>query len=286
MTARLYFIHALSPIHCGTGHAIGGIDLPIAREKPTGTPLVPGSSLKGVLRARADQESWVPAVFGPDTDLASDHAGSVQFSDAHLVFLPVRSVRGTFAWATCPSYLRRLARDVAETGGERLKLPTLLADEKQAQVTGQTLVAKDKVVFEDFDFEWKHNGELESIAKRVSELIFEDDDSRAFFVQRVVVVSDDVMSVLQHTAMEVVARNRIDPDTGTVQAGALWTEEALPIEAILSGVMLATPVKQKNGPAPKAAELFTHLETLVKGKTLQVGGHATVGRGLCHLEIV
>jgi len=287
MTARLYFIHALSPIHCGTGHAISGIDLPIAREKPTGTPLVPGSSLKGVLRARADNADWVAAVFGHDTDKASEHAGSVQFSDAHLVFLPVRSVCGTFAWATCPSYLRRLARDTLEFGKQGVEPPAAPANERMVLVTGQTLVAGDKVVFEDFDFEWKHDDKLGKLASQVAEWVFSDDASRAFFTERVAVVSDDVMSVLQHTAMEIVARNRIDPDTGTVQKGALWTEEALPIESLLSGVLLATPVKPgKDKPAPEAKALLEHVAGLVKGQTLQVGGNATVGRGLCHVELV
>ena len=75
----LVFLHALSPLHAGTGQGIGAIDLPIAREKATGIPYLPGSSLKGVLRDRA--ASWDPdtrfAVFGPDTESASEHAGAV-----------------------------------------------------------------------------------------------------------------------------------------------------------------------------------------------------------------
>ena len=49
----LLFLRALSPLHAGTGQGIGAIDLPIAREKATGIPYLPGSSLKGVLRDRA-----------------------------------------------------------------------------------------------------------------------------------------------------------------------------------------------------------------------------------------
>ena len=41
----LLFLHALSPLHAGTGQGIGAIDLPIAREKATGIPYLPGSSL-------------------------------------------------------------------------------------------------------------------------------------------------------------------------------------------------------------------------------------------------
>src|SRR5947199_2222222 len=117
MTTHLVLVHALSPLHPGTGQAVGAIDLPIARERPTGIPLVPGSSIKGALRARSDpQDEMTWAVFGPETALSSEHAGGVQFSDAHLVLLPVRSVAGTYAWVTSPYLLRRLARDAREAG--------------------------------------------------------------------------------------------------------------------------------------------------------------------------
>ena len=53
MTTHLTLVHAMSPLHAGTGHSVGAIDLPIARERPTGIPLIPGSSLKGALRARS-----------------------------------------------------------------------------------------------------------------------------------------------------------------------------------------------------------------------------------------
>ena len=35
MDAKLLFVHALSPLHAGTGQGVGVVDLPIAREKAT-----------------------------------------------------------------------------------------------------------------------------------------------------------------------------------------------------------------------------------------------------------
>src|SRR3989440_125099 len=83
MNARLTFVHALSPLHAGTGQGVGVIDLPIAREKATGLPFLPGSSLKGTLRARCSAQEC-KQVFGPDTtevQTDSNHASSAQFSD-------------------------------------------------------------------------------------------------------------------------------------------------------------------------------------------------------------
>ena len=50
--AMLMFVHALTSLHAGTGQGVGVIDLPIARERATDLPLVPGSSLKGCLREK------------------------------------------------------------------------------------------------------------------------------------------------------------------------------------------------------------------------------------------
>jgi CRISPR-associated protein Cmr4 len=285
MNTRLLLIHALSPVHCGTGQAVGGIDLPIAREKPTNIPLVPGSSIKGVLRAmRATDETLHRQVFGPDTDKASDNAGSVQLSDANLAFLPVRSLRGTFAWVTSPYILRRLLRDALECGIELGKRPPD-AEEKEALVTGDKLDASGKVVFEDLDFTARKDGTLKALATAVADRIFDEAD-RAFFVERACLVHDDVMALLLQTCTEITTRIKLDPGRKTVdESGALWSEEALPIESVLAGLVLATPVKQKDGTMPDANAMLGYLTGLAETGAVQLGGKATVGRGLCRLRL-
>ena len=126
MDAKLLFLHALSPLHAGTGQGVGVIDLPIAREKATDIPIVPGSSLKGVLRDACTDTGDKIAVFGPETENADAHAGSAHFTDARLLLLPVRSLAGTFAWVTSPLLLQRLRRDAthAASGSPPTSTPT------------------------------------------------------------------------------------------------------------------------------------------------------------------
>jgi len=285
MNTRLLLIHALSPIHCGTGQAVGGIDLPIAREKPTNIPLIPGSSIKGVLRAmRKTSDKLHREAFGPDTDKASDNAGSVQISDANLVFLPVRSLRGTFAWVTSPYILRRLRRDAGECGIELGQL-SAEPEEKHAAVTGAKLTAAGKVVFEDLDFVAREDGGLKKLGEEVAKRLFDEAD-RAHFVDRVCLVNDDVMALLLQTSTEITMRVRLEPDRKTVADGALWSEEALPIESVLAGICVATPVKQKDdGRVPEAGALLDHVKGLAEGGAVQLGGKATVGRGICRLRL-
>jgi CRISPR-associated protein Cmr4 len=288
MTTRLLVIHALSPIHCGTGQAIGGIDLPIAREKPTQLPLIPGSSIKGVLRARPSKDPQThAAVFGPDTENASDNAGSVQFGDALLTFLPVRSMRGTFAWVTSPFMLRRVLRDAKALGIEIGNAPEA-PGENEALVAGPKLKAGDRVVFEDFDFAAKQSDAWKALAAKFAERLHgtakESAAERQMFVDRACVVHDDVMAVLLQTCTEIAARIRLNNETKTVETGALWTEEALPVESVLVGLVTATPVLQKGGAVPKADLLLQHVHKLLDG-ALQLGGNATVGRGLCRIRM-
>jgi CRISPR-associated protein Cmr4 len=288
MNTRLLLIHALSPVHCGTGQAVGGIDLPIAREKPTNIPLIPGSSIKGVLRAMKPADSKLHReVFGPDTDNASDNAGSVQLSDANLVFLPVRSLRGTFAWVTSPYILRRLDRDARECGIDLGKLPSE-PQEQQAIVTGSSrLIEGTKVVFEDLDFTSREEVTLKTLAEAVAAPLFDEAD-RAHFVARACLVHDDVMALLLQTSTEITTRIKLDPDTKTVdKSGALWSEEALPIESVLVGLCVATPVMQKKDKTvPDGGELLNYVKVLTEAGAVQIGGKATVGRGLCRLRLV
>jgi CRISPR-associated protein Cmr4 len=50
---QMLFIYVETPLHAGTGHGLGAVDLPIQRERTTGYPIVQASSLKGRLRAEA-----------------------------------------------------------------------------------------------------------------------------------------------------------------------------------------------------------------------------------------
>ena len=287
MQARMLFLHALSPLHVGTGQGVGVIDLPVAREKGTGIPFVPGSSLKGVLRSLVDDETLRKKVFGPDTSAAHEHAGSVQFGDLHLLFLPVRSLRGTFAWVTSPFLLRRFARDMGWLeNGLTLPQPPALPREEACLVPNQphsTLVMEDgaaKVILEDLDLNASKDATLAQWADILASQVFPQDATwQNLFKERVCLVHDNVMRFLLDTALEVTARIRLDEQTKTVQTGALWYEEALPAETIMAGLVVISPVKATD------QEIRTVLQQVTQ-RPLQLGGNATVGRGLCQLSLL
>jgi len=293
MKAKLLFLQALSPLHAGTGQGVGAIDLPIAREKATGIPIVPGSTLKGVLRANCEDDLKI-RVFGPETENAHEHAGSAQFSDLRLLFLPVRSLAGTFAWVTSPLLLRRFQRDCEMAN---MPFPAEIPEVNDPGIcfvpsSGSKLkmaieTQKNQVVLEDLRLanqpdDKQSNDKIETLAGWLKIFLFGVDASwQDVFTERVCVVHDDVLSFLVNTATEITARIRLDEKKKTVAQGALWYEEALPAESILSGLMVIQEIKASKASEKDVLEVITKLAQT----PLQIGGSATVGRGLCLIHL-
>jgi CRISPR-associated protein Cmr4 len=288
--ARLTFVHALSRLHAGTGQGAGVIDLPIAREKATRLPFLPGSSLKGALRARCNGPEC-NRVFGPDTqniEADSNHASSVQFSDQRLLLLPIRSLVGTFAWVTSPYVLRRLIRDIKDTDlmPPEEAIPSIEKVETCSVANSESKIRLDthepKVFLEDLELNAEIEQDAKPWAKWIGEQVFADDpEYQQMLTERICIVHDDVFSFLVETATEINARIKLKQETKTVQDGGLWYEEALPAETILSGVALATPTSASR---ISAEEVFKILQGLT-GKTLQLGGKSTIGYGMCRVQL-
>lgn len=289
MNAKPVFIHAYSSLHPGTGQGAGVIDLPIAREAATGIPYLPGSSLKGVLRDRCPDASR-DAVFGPEAGSITDanaRAGAVIFSDQRLLLFPTRSLAGTMAWVTSPFILQRFRRDCVRLGvGDPPEAPQSLEDDAALVTTDSVLVVaggRRMVVLEDIDLtvqvDADQNGIVAAWAGWLGPRLFPTEpDWQAALSRRLCIVPDDILSFLLDTATEVIARNTLTDDK---TSGNLWYEEALPAESILAGLVLAQQVGA-GGLSP--ADVLATITTLAK-TPVQLGGHATIGRGICRVLI-
>lgn len=304
----MLYLHAITPIHTGTGQSVGTIDLPVARETVTNWPVLPGSGIKGELRDACRDAGTVNAilkeVFGPDAgagEQASEHAGGVWFPDAHLLCLPVRSLKGSFAWVTCPLALERWQRDHLAAGLPfPLSVPTVAppGDGPVPILLGATgaanLAIGTTVYLEDLDLtvDPGQATAVDAIAGRISGACFPDPAWQTRFHGHFGVVPDDVFGFLAVTATEVAARVRIDQERKTVADGQLWYEEAVPAEAIFAAPLLAAPQGKRrmaaiNGTAADQGEaaLFQVIADAVKSP-IQLGGKASVGRGLAWARLV
>ncbi len=282
MKSAILTLHALSPLHAGTGQSDGAVDLAIARDRASGFPIVPGSSIKGVLRDAARSHldpNTTCALFGPETANASEHAGSLCFDDAHLLFLPARSMAGTFAWLTSPHLLRRYLRDLALVNG---KVPTFKAPKEISQAwvtTDCALFAKgNTILLEDLDLQGINDYDHDDLLAHLGQVLFPQQPK--WLRQRFCLVHDDVMAFFSQHALDITTRISINDESKTVTRGALWTEENLPAETILYGLVAAQPTAyvQKHSSVVSAAEALLKLKTLLS-TPLHFGGNTTVGRG-------
>lgn len=282
MITRPYLLHALSPVHAGTGQGLGLIDLPVARERATEHPIVPGSSIKGVLRdaARAQTDD-VDAIFGSSDGSAS----MVRVSDARTLAFPVKSDRGTFAWVTSRYVLLRYARDGGEVGFTADQVPCV-EDDKAVTAGRSAVLDGSRVTLDGLPYERvPPSDDVKNVLGALANALFPGDDPtdsvwRSFFSERVVIVSDDAFTWLTQTATDVRAHVRIDDKTGTVAKGSLRYAEMLPPETILAGIVQVSAIRKDRD--PKGA--FELLKSIT-ASPLQVGGDATTGAGRARVVI-
>ena len=224
---------AESSIHAGTGRNMGVVDLPVAREAATDYPVVVGSSMKGALRDKfennaelqnktvkdkCDEDKTVQLVdvsFGK-----SDRAGGLMVSDARILLLPVRSLAASYKWVTCPHLIERFSRDLKRAGLEPLpSIPTvkrgkaLLAFDAGKQQSGSDSIFLEERQFRIAKTQLAANSEKVSTSKQlgclveaIEQLIFHEETQKRVS-ERLVVLHDDDFSWFARYGLSIRARN-------------------------------------------------------------------------------
>lgn len=300
----LLFLHAQTALHPGSGTALGVVDLPVQRERHTQWPLIPASALKGVLRDRCrekvsikkydrnrkkanEEDPELVAVFGPGKvrgDESLSHAGALNVTDARLLAFPVRSLKGVFAWVTCPALIGRLNRDLAlaDHSAPPFAFGNLAAGQSLCFAASPLLVDKEWLVLEEFEFQ--RAGEADLLAEWVAERAVDDAFTRGRLKEHLAVLADDDFNHFVRHATEVVARIALDYEKKTVKTGALFYQEFLPPETLFYSLVLAND-SRSNGHAMPAGNVLSWLNEHVP-RTLQIGGDETTGKGLCRVSFV
>lgn len=293
MSKSMLFLYTESPLHAGSGRALGTVDLPIQRERVTGYPMVQSSGIKGRLRAEmkahgklTKDERW--ALFGPDTDNASEHAGALSFGDAHLLLFPVRSLAGVFAWVTSVDILARFIRELSLIGvPPKWNLPEKEPAATEAWVSGPTIVAGGKVVLEEFSFTPTTTDLVKTIGEWLAEHALLQDDAyrywRKTLPQNLCILSRDAFRDFALYATEVQTHIKLNPDTKTVESGALWTAESLPVDSLLYAPVLAVASRRREQKLGAAAVMKKLTDNLPK--RINLGGDETTGQGFVAIRL-
>ena len=280
---------AHASIHAGAGSSVDGVDLPIQREGHSDWPCVFGSSVKGALRAKAEDTlgkegaKSIALVFGPDSnsDNASEHAGALLVSDAKLLLLPVRSLTSHFKWVTCPALLQRLVRDAQRLGVKSIQDITLsdIADDV-ALVAGQNTA---DLFLEEYRFKAQSH-DLSGLIEVINQLT---GIAVTDLTEQLVIVSNNQFNYLAKYATPVTPHIAIDNDKKTVKPGALWYEETLPPETVLYFALSAQRARAKDSTL-QAEQILACVTQELFGDSpyLQLGGNETVGMGWCKVTLV
>jgi CRISPR-associated protein Cmr4 len=289
------FLYAVSPVHMGAGQAIGVIDNPIQRERHTNHPCFAGSGIKGAVRhswrALGGDESLLTKLLGPDADTSELHAGAVSFGDAQLVLFPVRSLKGGYVYATCPTALER-AKRLLRLIGIGVKWPELAPPkEGECWVSNADLLSNNKLHLEAFEYTAQVSQELSELAQDLAAKALPHDVGYTFFAEKIksdmVVLSDTDFAYFAEHATLVEPHVRIDNETGTADGGGLFYTENLPPEALLLAPLMASQTRTgRKEDWEDAAGVMLKIKNVIDGKLLQIGGDATTGRGLVVAKVL
>jgi CRISPR-associated protein Cmr4 len=289
---NLLGLYSVTPVHAGSGSELSVIDLPIQRERYTKFPLIWGQSLKGALRGeyrrniveRCKRETdgdrkikelkKYAIIFGKEQNseelikelgiknekieeakqsMDVDIEGAISVGDAKILLFPVRSLKGVFAYVTCPFVLEKfmdilkLAKDIGKSGETsnegnenediidqiRELNKTELKYENKVIAFGESLVIErtgTKVtVLEDILLDIQPIKDLKNTKEIVDEIAMLAPISE----EKLVIVNDNVFKAFVTMTTEIVARTKIDARSGTVAQGGLWYEEYLPADTLL-----------------------------------------------------
>lgn len=294
--ALVMCIYAETPIHPGSGAALGAVDLPIQRERHTEFPIIQGSSLKGVLRNAAEdvgitgtikikegnkevEEKWVDIIFGEQ-----ERMGGISVTDARILAFPVRTLKGVFGWITSPLVLDRFRRDLGLAGIKvSWNIPKPTSDE-EAKICKNSNLTEEYVYIEDLQLKCSEDENVNRIAEEMAKGLpssNEYKELREKLKKDLIVVSDNVFRDLVLLTTEVVTRIKIDPVTGTVKTGALWSEEYLPTDTLMYTLILIPSRLNTLKPEDVEKKIMSYDE-----KILQIGGDETTGKGFARVKML
>uniref|UniRef100_A0A7C4W924 Type III-B CRISPR module RAMP protein Cmr4 n=1 Tax=candidate division WOR-3 bacterium TaxID=2052148 RepID=A0A7C4W924_UNCW3 len=284
--------YGLTPIHMGSGVSVSYVDNPIQREKHTDFPILAASGIKGVIRDLAERiwqdKDKVNIIFGPAPEEGGEeYASCISFTDAKILLYPVRSVRGVFAYVTCPSVLKRFKEELKSIKKDNLpnNIPDIKEESKIIISSNSELkIDSDKVALEEFVFNIDTSQNVDRLVDTLSTYLPLEIDN---LKKHLAIVYDDVFRDFVKYAVEIRTRIRIDQTTGTAAEGALFTIELIPAESVFYGFLfIADPYNKSIEEINSAEKVKKELENLFsKANIIQFGGDETLGMGLMKVKI-
>jgi CRISPR-associated protein Cmr4 len=282
-THKLVLYQTITPLHVGCGQDVGVVDLPVIRERTTGYPFIPGSGIRGAVRELFGESDATSLLFGPtaEEDQEPRYAGCVSVHDAKVLLFPVRSDHQVFLWITCPHVLQRFTREIEafDTSGPKWQPP---ATSPGADQVAGSLPPDAPVFLEEFRYTAVQDGTLATWAATVESAL-----GPSGLASRSVLVADESFTYFVRHATLIQQHNRLS-SAKTVEAGALFSVEAVPPETVFYGFFGATDARRPAAEGESRKPRGEVLKDLRAGtrEYLHLGGDEGTGLGLTRLAWV
>jgi CRISPR-associated protein Cmr4 len=293
MKKSIMSVFTRTPMHVGAGSSVGIVDLPIIRERHTGYPVIPGSSLKGVLadlwNDEANRErnaknllcrkgnSDAEKLFGVDNLTEQAASGKLLIGEGRVVAFPVRSAKGGFAWITCPLALGRYLRD----SGQKTDLSSLKLAEMDCLAAKELQFAAKEgstsIILEEYTL--KCQNDTKNVLSNVAGILKQMSDDSLWQEElgaHLAILSDEMFKYFVESTCEIAQHVKISDETGTAEGGALFNQENVPSETMFYAVFH----EAENGWLKVLGDKLVTVNNL-----LQIGADATTGLGWCSVAL-
>jgi CRISPR-associated protein Cmr4 len=284
----LTYSYLLTPLHTGASSQAGNM-MGIAREVHTELPYLPSSSLRGKIRAvmeatyadetAENETSLAETLFGERLqDGKQPTEGEVWFADATLLLFPIASYSHQYVWITCPLWLSRWNRwlanpdlgELIESWQEVLSKPPAAQGKsaitsvsgKQIYLQGARLGENDLMAIDPKAACWESFKQIP------------DGNGVLELKHKLMILSNEDCAGLVETGLQREVRVALNEHEKTVKGGSFRSEEAIPSETVLFFPWGFKPMKS----AEKTHEVRTALQDTLNDK-LQFGGLEGLGRG-------
>jgi CRISPR-associated protein Cmr4 len=261
-------IETLAPLHVGAtaGEESGNLNL-IFRDQFTQTGIIPGSSIRGRLRAEmrlingeSDSNYWYGNEAGSEQS-DNNNESIVKFEYASILWIPVFCPGQPIVWVSSPRLLQRYQRIASDTNLKNAEIPD--------PYTGSTnLQAREsrgqKTLFFNLGFL----------------TINKTQDLSPWFPggkqKPAVIVDDSDIAMIHDMALYRQSRVRLKNEEKIVDGGGFFNTEALP-----EGTILIFPIAIRQDNSGKKWQPFPDNNTT----DIYLGGLESIGFGHCKLTL-
>lgn len=240
----------------------------------------------------SEQKTALQAQFThKNNKISNEFSGCIAcFTDARLLLFPIKSMKGVFAWITCPKVMQQFKTDLELAG--ITDLPDIPKDYNLVPDETDLLLIKDDrryVVLEEYAFAMQADPEqkMGKLCQWLANQIFTDqeDFNHGKLGKDVVMLSNDDFKDFVSLSTEVITRTKINNNTGTVEPGALFTEEFLPTESIMYTLVLTAQEFIEHKPPMPEEEVYQFFTEHLP-EVIQIGGNATLGKGIIRRQLM